>query len=163
MIRMRLLCCAGTLLAMTFCLFCNNAFAKVKVLDGDSLVVDGVEVRLEGIDAPEYKQKCYKESGKKYDCGERSKQELIKFINGRKVVCESKGYDKYHRMLGICFVEDKNINSYMVESGWAVEYDLYESMFPEEEKSAKENKRGMWQGRFMKPELYRRLYPRKHK
>ena len=29
----------------------------VKVIDGDSLMVGTTEVRLEGIDAPEYKQK----------------------------------------------------------------------------------------------------------
>ena len=32
--------------------------AKIEVIDGDSLRVNGVEIRLEGIDAPEYHQEC---------------------------------------------------------------------------------------------------------
>ena len=39
--------------------FSEAANAKVKVVDGDSFFLDGREIRLFGIDAPEYGQYCF--------------------------------------------------------------------------------------------------------
>ncbi len=45
----------------------------------------------------------------------------------------------------------------MVLSGSAVAYDYKKKIFAQEEMEAKKQKKGIWQGKFMKPELYRRL------
>ena len=37
----------------------------IKVIDGDSIVLNGTEIRLEGIDAPEYKQICHDKNNQK--------------------------------------------------------------------------------------------------
>ena len=38
-------------------------------IDGDTFVLNAENIRLNGIDAPEYSQKCKNESGKSYRCG----------------------------------------------------------------------------------------------
>jgi len=40
-----------------------------QVIDGDSIVISGLRIRLHGIDAPEIKQVC-KRGGSTYLCGE---------------------------------------------------------------------------------------------
>ena len=40
-------------------LWCNVGFAdNLKVIDGDTIVLNGEKIRFSGIDAPEYKQDC---------------------------------------------------------------------------------------------------------
>ena len=42
---------------------------RARVIDGDSLEVAGVRIRLFGIDAPERDQDCQDGNGKSYACG----------------------------------------------------------------------------------------------
>lgn len=142
---------------MLFCLAMSlPAQAKVKVIDGDSLMVNGTEVRLEGIDAPEYHQECFDKDNQAYPCGQRAYEALLAFA-GQDTVCEQTTVDRYHRSVAICSSGGKVINEQMVLSGWAVAYTHYNDAFAEAEKKARRDKRGIWQGRFMKPELYRAL------
>lgn len=135
-------------------------FASVKVVDGDSLELNGKKIRLLGIDAPEYFQECYDHFQNPYFCGQKAKDFLKQKIDqlhkkGLKIKCSKKGTDRYKRNLSICHAENEDINEYMVKNGWAVAYkhDLYKKA----ESKAKKKKRGIWQGDFMRPELYRIL------
>lgn len=130
--------------------------AKVKVIDGDSLVVDGREIRLSGIDAPEYFQFCYDAQGLKYECGKRATQAL-RSLAGADTICETLTVDRYNREVAVCTSQGKNLNLRMVELGWAVAYDRYTHEYDKAQEKARRNKKGIWQGRFMKPELYRAL------
>jgi endonuclease YncB( thermonuclease family) len=137
--------------------FSFDVFAKVKVVDGDSLEIDGRRIRLEGIDAPEYGQMCFDGLGNEYDCGAESTNYLKMLIKNRYVNCDFLRKDTYSRDLSICYADGVNLNKAMVLSGWAVSYNYGSEGFRNEEKQAKEAQRGMWRGKFMKPELYRRL------
>ncbi|MBE6450914.1 MAG: thermonuclease family protein [Alphaproteobacteria bacterium] len=140
--------------------FAFDADAKVKVIDGDSILIGKKDIRLLGIDAPEYDQTCFDENGYEYDCGQESYLFLRLLVekglnNQEKVKCNKKGVDKYKRDLSECFIGKTNINLAMIKSGYAVTYrhDSYEK----EEYEAKTHKKGIWQGKFMRPELYRIL------
>lgn len=133
-----------------------SAEAKVKVVDGDSLFVDNREIRLSGIDAPEYKQTCYNAKNKEYPCGKLAKQALQK-LAGEDTKCEFVVKDKYKRYVSVCYSRGTNINEKMVEEGWAVAYTRYTQEYNKAEKQAQKQKKGIWQGRFLKPELYRIL------
>ena len=134
------------------------AFAKgdVKVVDGDSLFIGDREIRLSGIDAPEYHQMCYDENDVPYACGKEAFRYLQTIVT-EDVVCKVKEVDRYNREVADCFVGDTNINKEMVRMGYAVAYDRYTKDYLPAQKQAKKHKRGIWVGRFMKPELYRRL------
>lgn len=129
---------------------------KIKVIDGDSLMVGGTEVRLHGIDAPEYKQFCYREDGSKYRCGIDAGDFLRAQIKG-KVRCEVKAKDRYKRSVAVCYADGEDLNRKMVENGWAVAYTNYGDEYQNAEDKAREEKAGIWQGKFMKPEFFRRL------
>ncbi len=130
---------------------------KVRVIDGDSLVVGGREVRLEGMDAPEYKQSCYTAKGLAYACGVRATTYLQRLVKGKKVRCEPVEIDRYHRVVAFCYAGGKNLNAEMVRAGQAVAYDRYDDSFVPAEKEARKAGRGIWQGKFMRPEFWRLL------
>lgn len=93
------------------------------------------KVRLYGIDAPEKKQ----------DYGQRSKQFLASLIAGQVVEVEPKGKDRYKRTLGIIRHKGQDINAQMVLNGYAWAYVKYSKIYVDQEKTARENKRGLWQ------------------
>ncbi|MBE6448318.1 MAG: thermonuclease family protein [Alphaproteobacteria bacterium] len=133
-----------------------DARAKVSVIDGDSLKIGKKEVRLEGMDAPEYHQYCYDSQGKKYHCGRKAFEFLQKLV-AEDIKCAEITKDRYGRVVAFCSSGDKDLGLQMVKHGWAVAYTKYSDIYVEAEKEAKVNKLGIWQGKFMKPELYRAL------
>jgi endonuclease YncB( thermonuclease family) len=126
-----------------------------KAKDGDSLMVDDTEVRLFGIDAPEFDQRCMK-NGESWGCGAAAADQLSRLVTGKQVRCESIGKDEYGRVLGRCMVGMTDINRVMVASGYATAYRHYSSDYVSSEESAKVNKRGIWAGTFQMPSDFRR-------
>ena len=57
-----------------------------RVVDGDTLIVAGQRVRLQGIDAPERQQTC-RRAGTRYPCGAEATQALRRRIGRGTVVC----------------------------------------------------------------------------
>lgn len=137
-------------------LLTNPALAQIKVLDGDSLILGNKEIRLSGIDAPEYKQTCFDAQKKEYACGIFSLKALKNLVHDD-IKCKTVTKDKYKRFVSVCYSQGVNINQKMVEEGWAVAYKRYTDAYNRAEMQAKKAKKGIWQGRFMKPELYRIL------
>ena len=111
----------------------------VKISDGDTITVlsgkEQTKVRLYGIDAPEKKQ----------DYGQKSKQFLASLIAGQVVEVEPKGKDRYKRTLGIIQYKGQDINAQMVLNGYAWAYVKYSRIYVDQERLARENKRGLWQ------------------
>lgn len=134
-----------------------GADARIKVVDGDSLEIGARRIRLLGIDSPEYRQYCYDKNHKRYSCGIKAKQHMEKLVSAGNVECREKGVDRYKRSLCVCYSGDKDLNEEMVRSGWAVVYRDEGAGYAAAEKEAKKHRRGIWQGKFMRPELYRFL------
>ena len=122
--------------------------------DGDSLMVGGTEVRLFGIDAPEWDQYCQK-NGQDWSCGTAAADKLAELVTGRHVVCSSVGMDEHKRVLGRCMAGATDVNRAMVASGYAVAFRRYSSDYVSAEESAKVNKRGIWAGTFQMPSDFR--------
>jgi hypothetical protein len=86
---------------------------KPRVVDGDTLVFDGIlspdgkkeRVRLLGIDAPETKQMCKDSRGEAYKCGVEAQGFLKDMIGKDQVKCFASKRDQYSRVLGVCFDE----------------------------------------------------------
>lgn len=133
----------------------SDLFRPVIVTDGDSIKIGKDRIRLQGIDAPEYRQRCKKENVV-YKCGEKSRDYLISLINNKKVECTYNDVDRYNRVLGMCFVNGISLNEEMVNSGWALAYRKYNKIFIENELIAKQKKVGIWVGEFEKPWEWRK-------
>ena len=123
---------------------------SARVIDGDSLVVGGKQLRLMGIDAPELRQEC-KLNQRPWRCGTAARSALRELVSGRQIECRTKGLDRYQRRLAICSTDGIEVNSHMVETGWAVDFGGYAS----EEGLARRNKVGLWRGEFQFPSEWR--------
>ena len=156
-----------------FFIFFSNTIAEEisgipKIVDGDTVHINENKFRLEGIDAPEMRQKCKKESlkisfiigftlYKDYKCGEVSKEKLKSKILGSEIKCIFTTKDRYKRYIATCYKEKINLNQWMVRNGYAIAYRRYSKKYVPDEDFAKENKLGLWQGKFMNPEKWRKL------
>jgi len=121
-----------------------------KPIDGDSLWVGGEEVRLKGIDAPEWKQECERD-GAAWNCGEDARKELVRAIGNDTVTCTISQRDVYGRMLGNCSAGGRDLNSGMVAAGMAIAFGGYES----QQAKARAERRGLWAGDFEEPRTWR--------
>ena len=135
-------------------------FGSAEVTDGDTIKINKEKIRLLFIDAPELKQTCRNSFEEEYNCGIKSKEYLSSYINNQIVHCNFSERDRYKRILGDCFLKEinnSNINLSMIENGWAIIYRRY--YFPKEfldvEEKAKNQKKGLWQGKFLSPEQWR--------
>ena len=127
----------------------------IKIVDGDTIHLNGEKIRFTGIDTPELKQTCLKE-GVKNPCGLVAKQILINKIGNNEVDCISEGKDQYKRTLAECFVNNESLSSYLVRSGYAFAYRRYSKKFVADEDFARINKIGMWSMEFDYPWDYRK-------
>ena len=137
-------------------LFCNTSFAdSLRVVDGDTIVLNGEKIRFSGIDTPELKQTCIKGDEKVF-CGKIAKMLLIKKIGNETPECISEGKDAYKRTLAECFVNGESLSVFLVRSGYAFAYRKYSDKFIKDEEFAKENKLGMWAMTFQYPWDFRK-------
>jgi len=123
----------------------------VQVIDGDSLRRDDIEIRLAGIDAPEYRQTCKDEVGEDWPCGRAATRELRKLVGGREVACTALDTDRYGRLVAYCMAGATNLNEEMVRQGYAVSFgDFFKA-----EAEARAAKKGLWRGTFERPNAWR--------
>jgi endonuclease YncB( thermonuclease family) len=123
----------------------------VHVIDGDSIRINGREMRLQGIDAPEGRQTCQR-NGEDWRCGEAAAEALRRLTSAGNVTCEVAKSDQYDRGLATCRADGRNLNEAMVEDGFAVAYGRYETA----EARAKAAGRGIWASQFERPRDWRR-------
>jgi micrococcal nuclease len=128
-----------------------------KVSDGDTIHVKTPEqtkltVRLYGVDAPET-PKINQRTGRVNKAGQPYGEESWKALKGKimgmQVRLDIIDIDRYKRMVGIVWIDDRNINLEMVREGFAeayVEYlkEPYRSQFMRAELEARSAKRGIW-------------------
>ena len=134
----------------------SSIIGKAEVIDGDTIHINNNKIRLHGIDAPEIKQTCMT-NDVIWNCGIKSKKTLQNFILEKEVNCKIVDIDRYKRFVGICFANNKNINSFMVKNGWAIAYKYYSNLYVDDERWAIKNKLGIWKSIFIEPYQYRKL------
>ena len=137
-------------------LTCNFSFAdSLRVVDGDTIVLNGEKIRCSGIDTPELKQMCMSGDEKVF-CGKSAKILLVKKIGKQRPECIREGKDVYKRTLAECFVNGESLSAFLVRSGYAFAYRKYSDKFIKDEEFAKENKLGMWTMKFQYPWDFRK-------
>lgn len=85
---------------------------KAWVIDGDTIVINRIKIRLAGIDAPELDQPW----------GQKSKWKMVSLCKGQTIRCELTGETSYDRLVGTCFLPDgRDIGAEIVEAGLALD------------------------------------------
>ena len=135
---------------VSFFIYTDVKSQDIKIVDGDTIKINGEKIRFSGIDTPELKQICIKQ-GLKKTCGVKAKKILIDKIADNKIVWIREGKDQYRRTLAECFVNNESLSSYLVKSGYAFAYRRYSKKFVPDEDYAKLNKIGMWSMEFDYP------------
>ena len=123
---------------------------EIKIIDGDTIHLNNEKIRFTGIDTPELKQTCNKNSEIIY-CGIKARQLLIDKIGKDKVICIREGMDQYKRTLAECFVDDLSLSRFLVREGYAFAYRKYSKKFINDEDFARKNNIGMWSMKFEYP------------
>ena len=137
-------------------MFFDVGFADVlRVIDGDTIVLNGEKIRFSGIDTPELKQKCIKNNQKVF-CGMLAKKLLLEKIGNKTPKCIREGKDIYKRTLAECFINGESLSVFLVKNGYAFAYRKYSQKFIKEEEFAKKNKNGLWSMKFEYPWDFRK-------
>lgn len=135
----------------------GTIIGPARVVDGDTLEIVSVRIRIHGIDAPEMDQTC-KWPNQTIRCGDIARTAMLDLIAGvGSVRCDPIEKDRYGRTIATCFAPDGfDIGRNMVHTGWALAYRKYSGKYVSTEKAARKAKRGMWRGEFVKPWEWRR-------
>lgn len=125
-----------------------------RVIDGDTLAIGEVRIRLHGIDAPEMGQPCADMRGRELACGEMSKAALSAMAVGN-MTCEARDLDRYGRIVAVCRVAGRDLNAAMVAQGAAFAYAKYSKDYVQIEARARREGRGFWRAGVQVPAQYR--------
>ncbi len=135
---------------------------SIVVRDGDTLRIGDTDVRLDGIDAPEYAQICKDGTGKDWPCGRIARTALAGLVAGHIITCEARARDEYSRIVAICRDERGNdLAAAMAAQGLAISPGWFgDGPYGGEANAAKSARRGIWAGRFDLPADWRASHPR---
>jgi len=121
--------------------------------DGDSFLIGDQKIRLFGVDAFEIGQTCEIRS-QAYDCGAASRTALAAMTQAP-IRCRGDAFDRYDRLVAVCFAESHEINALLVERGHALADQRFSKNYVDEERQAKRAKAGVWAGDFQAPWTFR--------
>lgn len=149
------------LLLLSFLLTNSSWAQRANVTDADTLIIDNVPYRFDGVDAPETDQLCLDETGAVWTCGIEARDKLVAFVASRLVRCDDKGRDTVYgnRRIGVCWIEGEaiSLNQWLVREGWALNSEPYaRGRFVSDQAQAKDEGRGLWKGCFSAPQEQRR-------
>ena len=127
----------------------------IHVVDGDTLHVDDITVRIHGIDAPETDQNCNDAQGRNWLCGVFVTEEISRRFEGEIATCDLIELDRYGRTVAKCFVDGRDVGEQIVEDGLAHAYRQYSMDYDQVEKSAQVRRIGIWAGTMQSPAAFR--------
>jgi endonuclease YncB( thermonuclease family) len=128
-----------------------------RIIDGDTIEVSGIVVRLFGVDAPEKDQPCATAEGVAYGCGMVASSALAVRIGSGAVSCRPRTTDRYHRVVAVCFDDHgDDLGGWLVEN--AIAFRKYSTVYVDQENRARHARRGILVGQFITPAEWRALH-----
>ena len=127
----------------------------IRVVDGDTLDINGERHRFAGIDAPERHQTCIDANGVEWACGRAATEKLEALIGEGPVSCSTSDTDRYGRSISSCSAGGADLGEALVRAGLALNEPRYTPDRSEAEAEARVEGAGMHAGRFMPPWSWR--------
>ncbi len=113
-----------------------------EAIDGDTLVIDGAVVRLDGIDAPPLDATCVR-GDQNIPCGSIARGALLDLVTAMEVACTATGAVQDGLPAALCVAGGFEVNGNMVYTGWALPLagiTRYDSVAA----GARNDRRGLW-------------------
>lgn len=129
-----------------------------RAADGDTIMVGRKLIQLDGINAPELKQKCFNRKNKRYQCGQNALKLMQKMVDNQQVSCRIRTENSFGLIIGDCFANGRNVAEQMVRRGMAVARGLKGRDYLPLEQKARQGQKGMWQGQFANSKVWRHGY-----
>lgn len=126
------------------------------VVDGDTLRIGAVSIRIHGIDAPEHGQNCNLPNGRQWACGQSATNHMARLTAKKQVECRPVETDRYGRIVAKCTAGGVDLAQDMVLNGLAWAYQQYSRDYVRVEASARSERRGVWQAQTMPAWDYRK-------
>ena len=104
---------------VSFLTLASMSNLEIRVVDGDTLQINNVIYRLEGIDAPEFAQTCQSGTGAGWPCGESATDALVDLVANANVDCVGRNMDDYGRVIATCYANGIDVGAALVQSGLA--------------------------------------------
>ena len=117
--------------------------ARVAVVDGETLLVNDMIIRLDGVLAPARGQICPGQTG---DCGGAAAGALASLVRERDVGCDLVGRDPEGFARGACAAGGVALNRAQIASGWARVRQGASEDLAAAEAAARSARLGQWQG-----------------
>lgn len=141
----------GRVLAFVVAFACATTVgAQPRVIDGDTLELDGTVYRLNGIDAPEHGQFCGD-----WNCGSEATDALVEIVKGREVTCDPIAEDGYGRVIATCYADGSDVGGTLIDKGLAWAFLRYSTEYADEETQAKSREIGIWSDNYTPPWEFR--------
>ncbi|MYH91195.1 MAG: hypothetical protein F4128_10510 [Gammaproteobacteria bacterium] len=125
--------------------------SEIRVVDGDTLDIDGQRWRLAGFDAPESRQTCRDADDAVWNCGQAATEALERLVSAGTVSCADSGDDRYGRSVGSCSAGGVDIGAALVREGLALDDPRYAPDYSAQEAEARERDLGIHAGRYVPP------------
>lgn len=135
MLRRSLLALAMTMTMAMPATAAETIRGPARVLDGDTLMVDGTRIRLGGVDAPEMSDPR----------GPVARGALDDLIGGRLVACTPTDATTHGRIVARCTAAGRDLGDAMIRDGWAFAYRTFTADYDEAEAEARRRGVGFWQ------------------
>lgn len=139
----------------------KEMIGTVSVIDGDTLRMRDITIRLYGIDAPEKKQFCRRSNGTSYPCGRVSATRLFQRVQGKAVRCKAKSETRHEFVIAECLVDKVNLNDGLVRDGLALADRASSREYIASEDLAKTDGIGIWRGEFDNPREWKKIHDTK--
>jgi endonuclease YncB( thermonuclease family) len=134
----------------------NQITGPAEAVDSTVIALNGQRIMLFGIDSVMRKQNCTID-GKIWQCWAAAVRALEILVDQGPVTCDVIGEpDVYGRLLARCSVNGQSLNEQLVRKGYAVARPGETTEYVAAEGAAKEERLGLWQGKFLMPAEFRR-------
>jgi endonuclease YncB( thermonuclease family) len=119
---------------------------RASVLSADTLRIDQVTIRLEGIETPDRDQTCVRSGNRLWRCGEAAQTALSRLVTGRRLRCEPSGKDTSGTVRAACFSGTSDVAAALVRGGHVLAESGMMARYRGEQGEAREAKAGLWGG-----------------
>lgn len=107
---------------------------RAEIVDGDTLRIGGVGVRLKGISAPERNERG----------GKAARDALVRMIGDQPTVCHLTGETTRNRAVGYCEVGGRDLQAELVRQGYAMACPRFDERYVPLEADPRARKAGVW-------------------